>query len=271
MSDACNRYLTDFFTNYLPFTPTSRDVEMLKRDLQLVSPFIMRAALKEVKATQPALRCRPISDWREAIFRVYNRKVAEHAQLFPVFHSFETAFRSTVAVDLEDFYKQNDWWTPVKNDLVATDAPRSQIHIHGRQISSDITFLITKIITDIELKSKIDVRALADGYEFLEYCSLNHVKDLILNHWHIFGGRFRRGKLLMSQKDFSARFYRVINARNEIYHHKSVAGLKHVVSTAEELLDNLNYSLGFATHKIASSTPKALTFNISVGKRHNTW
>lgn len=270
MSDACNRYLTEFFTDYLPFTPTSRDVEMFKRDLRLVSPFIMLAALKEV-SNAPALRCRPIPDWREAIFKVYSRKVAEHAQLFPVFHSFETAFRSTVAVGLEDFYKQNDWWMPVKNDLASTGAPRSHIHIHGRQISSDTTFLIKKIISDIELKSKVDLSKLADGYEFLEYCSLNHVKELILDHWHTFRVRFRRGKVPMSQRDFSAKFYRVINARNDIYHHKSVAGLKDVVNTAEELLDNLNYSLGFATHKIGSSTPKALNFNIPVGKRHHTW
>jgi hypothetical protein len=106
MLDACHRHLTDFFANYLPFTPTSRDIELFETDLRLVSPFIMKAALKEV-ASGVALRYRPISEWRKAIFKVYNRKVSEDAQLFPVFHSFETAFRSTVAVELEAFYKQS--------------------------------------------------------------------------------------------------------------------------------------------------------------------
>src|SRR5258708_33937554 len=71
----------------------------------------MEASLIEVRAGTLGyvLVYRP-SEWRAAIFKVYNRKVAEHAQLFPIFHSFETAFRSTAAVALERHYRHPRWW-----------------------------------------------------------------------------------------------------------------------------------------------------------------
>jgi hypothetical protein len=56
-------------------------------------------------------------EWQPAIFRVYNRKVAEHAQLFPIFHTFETAFRSTIAVTLEEHYRHARWWRPIYKRL----------------------------------------------------------------------------------------------------------------------------------------------------------
>src|SRR5258708_19319151 len=70
----------------------------------------MEASLIEVRAGTLGyvLVYRP-SEWRAAIFKVYNRKVAEHAQLFPIFHSFETAFRSTAAVALERHYRHPRW------------------------------------------------------------------------------------------------------------------------------------------------------------------
>jgi hypothetical protein len=269
MLDACHRHLTDFFANYLPFTPTSRDIELFETDLRLVSPFIMKAALKEV-ASGTALRYRPISEWRKAIFKVYNRKVSEHAQLFPVFHSFETAFRSTVAVELEAFYQQSDWWMPVKKEMILSESSREEIQIHGRHIPRETVSLIKKLIGDIEYKDKIDVSTIADGYELLQLCSLNHIRELVIDHWSLFAARFIR-RQQMSQKDFSAKFYRIMNARNDIYHRKSVAHLSNVVSTAEELLDSLNFSLRFATLEFATSTPKALQFKNPVLKLHNTW
>ena len=69
----------------------------------VVSPTLMKDSLREIEATNPVHSGRA-ADWREAIYKVYNRKVAELGQLFPTFHSFETAFRSTTAVTLEAHY-----------------------------------------------------------------------------------------------------------------------------------------------------------------------
>jgi hypothetical protein len=100
MPTASHRVLLDFFQNHLPFTPTPGQIDQFERDLALVSPNLMRAALKEAHAGR-AVQQGSFAQRRAAIFRIYYRKVAEHAQLFPIFHTFETAFRSTVAVELE--------------------------------------------------------------------------------------------------------------------------------------------------------------------------
>jgi hypothetical protein len=106
MPDISYEFLTKFFTDYLPFSPTPSQIEDFQADLTLVSPHLLEASLIEVKAgTKGYLLIYRPNDWRPAIFTVYNRKVAEHAQLFPIFHSFENALRSTVAVVLEQHYK----------------------------------------------------------------------------------------------------------------------------------------------------------------------
>jgi hypothetical protein len=103
MPDTSHEFLTTFFTDHLPFTPTRGQIDTFERDLSLVSPYLMLASLEEVKAGTlgNVLVYRP-NEWRGAIFSVYNRKVAEHAQLFPVFHSFETAFRSPIEWGRDD-------------------------------------------------------------------------------------------------------------------------------------------------------------------------
>src|ERR1043165_8217886 len=106
MPDISYEILSRLFRDHLPFLPTPRQIAAFQADLKLVSPLLMEAALIEVRAgTQGYLLVYRPDEWRAAIFRVYNRKVAEHAQLFPIFHSFETAFRSTLAVVLEKHYQ----------------------------------------------------------------------------------------------------------------------------------------------------------------------
>jgi hypothetical protein len=111
MTAATQPYLIDFFTNHLPFTPTPSQIALFESDLSIVSPYTMRDALKEV-ARGTTFKYRPLEDWRVGIFEIYNRKVAENAKLYPVFHTFETAFRSTVAVRIEEYYGVPDWWSP---------------------------------------------------------------------------------------------------------------------------------------------------------------
>ena len=115
MPAASYRVLQDLFEHHLHFTPTASDIAQFEADLAVVSPSLMKASLVELSAGKSRL---PIGRgaWRTAIYAVYNRKVAEHAQLFPVFHCFETAFRSNVAVTLEDHYKIPRWWGPSTTD-----------------------------------------------------------------------------------------------------------------------------------------------------------
>jgi hypothetical protein len=269
MPTASQRVLLEFFQNDLPFTPTPGQVEQFERDLALVSPNLMRAALKEAKAGR-ALHDRNFAQRRAAIFGVYYRKVAEHAQLFPIFHTFETAFRSTVAVELETHYGQADWWTPIKQAIRSGQNPRSVARIGAHGVSRDAAHLIGQIIRSIEAKKPAALAGGIDGYEFVELCDLSHIGRLVNTHWGVFAPQFRTGTPLTSH-DFEAKFHKVREARNGVYHHQSVAGMAGVVTAAEELLDRLGCSLDFAYSKIKGASPSAPAFNIPAGGQHNLW
>jgi hypothetical protein len=71
--------------------------------------------------------------------------------------------------------------------------------------------------------------------------------------------------------DFKAKFKRVREARNDIYHHKSVARMTNVVSAAEELLDRLGCSLGFAYRKISATNLAPPAFAIAPSGQFNLW
>lgn len=272
MPDTAYEFLTKFFTEYLSFSPTPGQIATFQSDLSLVSPFLMEAALVEVaKGTQGYVLVYKPNEWRPAIFNVYNRKVAEHAQLFSVFHSFETAFRSTVAVTLEAYYDRVDWWGP--NYLVLQNGKsHKDVEFIGKRspIPVRTSFLIEKIIDTVEDRGK-PVSAIKNGYEFLEYSTLSQIKRLVEEHWDVFAPLFSRKRPPLTRSAFSAKFDRVEDARNDVYHHKSVARMANVVSAAEELLDHLNFCLGFVFKKTQETKVSGPSFRITPAPRHRTW
>lgn len=272
MPTASQRILLEFFQNDLNFTPTAGQVDQFERDLALVSPSLMRAALNEAKAGK-ALQNGKFAEKRAAILAIYYRKVAEHAQLFPVFHTFETAFRSLVAVELESLYGMQNWWLPIFNAFRKGDPADSITKIRGVPISKNTANRIGAIIYAIEGESlqRNLISSLNDGYEFAELCDLSHISSLITNHWSHFGPRYFNAPRVMTQQEFSAKFTKVREARNDIYHHKSLARMTNVVSSAEELLERLNCSLGFAYAKINASRVAAPKLAVPQAAQHNLW
>jgi hypothetical protein len=115
------------------------------------------------------------------------------------------------------------------------------------------------------------VPGLTNGYEFVEFCDLRHIRQLIEEHWPTFSVRFMRPGKKLTQADFRAKFDRVVDARNDVYHHKSLARLTNIVATAEELLDHLNCSLRFVYRKVTTAAPTAVQFSILGEARHRTW
>lgn len=274
MPGTATEFLTRFFVEDLPFTPTARQIDVFLSDLGLVSPYLMAGALKEVRAgiIGSILAYQP-NDWRPLIFQIYNRKVAEHAQLFPIFHTFETAFRSTVAVTLEDHYRHARWWRGIYQQVRVGNPATAIGQIGGVAIPKDAAHRIGQIIIAIDgdqFQRNI-VSGLNNGYQFVECCDLGHIRQLIEEHWRVFAPRFTQPGKKLTLADFKAKFERVREARNDVYHHKAVARLTNVVATAEELLDYLNCSIGFVHHKITASTPTALQFSLPIQPRHNTW
>ena len=270
MPTASQRILLDFFQNDLQFTPTARQVDQFERDLALVSPDLMRAALKEAAASR-GLAGRRFDEQRAAILVIYYRKVAEHAQLFPVFHTFETALRSTVAVELETHYQRQAWWTPVRDALRRGEDARSVPHLYGVALAKDTAHLIGQIIYAIEGPSlgKPALTGVQDGYAFAELCDLNHIGELLNAHWGVFSPRYFQRARPMTRNEFTAKFRAVRDARNDIYHHKSIARMKNVVVSAEEILNRFDCSLGFAYTKITMARAGPPTFAITQGGQHN--
>jgi hypothetical protein len=271
MTDSAYEFLTDFFVNYLPFTPTPKQIALFQVDLALVSPFLMEAALREVKAgTAGTLLTHTPNQWRPEIFKIYNRKVAEQAQLFPVFHSFETAFRSTVAVNLERHYKHPRWWVGINNAVLGGKPPHTVTQVSGVTVTRDAADAIGRVVESLNAGPN-PPDAFNNGYEFVECCDLGHIGQLIQYHWPVFSPLFVQGGNRLTAHTFRKKFNRVRNARNDIYHHKSVARLKKVVSTAEELLDYLNFSLAFVCTKVKDVKLEDIKFRIQPTTRHNIW
>jgi hypothetical protein len=189
--------------------------------------------------------------------------VAEHAQLFPVFHCFETAFRSTVAVTLERHYRHARWWRGIYEAMKRGDKSKSVTRIGAAVVTRHAAYRIGQIVSAIEGEPfhRNVINSLNNGYEFLEECDLAHTLQLIECNWSVFSSLFS-GQLPLTQKDFSAKFDKVRDARNDVYHHKSVANRPDAVAAAEELLDRLGFSLGFVCREIQAASPTRLTFAI---------
>ncbi len=192
--------------------------------------------------------------------------MAEQAQLFPVFYCFETAFRSHLAVTLEGHYTLTRWWQPIGDALQRGDAPGSVTTIQGEPLSKDAANAIGAAVT--HLIDNNDYLAAQNGYEFAERCRFSQIGSIIAAHWHVFGPPMNALRRI-SRADFQARFRRVREARNDVYHHHSLSGMRDVHATAEDLLDRLNCSLAASHQAVARARPTALQFRIAVQGRHN--
>ena len=250
MPNASHRVLSDLFRHHLHFTPTPADIARFEADLAVVSPSLMRASLIELgvgRSRKPA----SAGEWRDAIYAIYNRKVAEHAQLFPVFHCFETALRSTTAVVLEEHYRIPRWWGP--SAIEHRGGPSASTIGVIQAVTKPRLRSILKLVGDLADSRRIDVLAFGDGYELLEHSTLGQIRRLIDAHWALFRARFVFAGQPMSPRVFLDKFERVESARNTIYHHQSFGGMAATYEAARDLLGCIGFSLPAVHKRIAGS------------------
>jgi hypothetical protein len=207
----------------------------------------MKAALVELSQGKSKL---PIGTgaWRDAIYRVYNRKVAEQAQMFPVFHCFETAFRSRIAVSLEEHYKSPQWWG-VFAERIASGGDGKDVTRVGviEDVPNTRLRSIRLMVSDMMDKS-IDVSSYQDGYGLLENSTMGQIHRLLFREY------FKIGLLYIKKDDILDKFEIVRSARNSVYHHQSFSGMRAATETAAELLDYIGFSLPKVHKLIATST-----------------
>lgn len=248
MPQANQRVLNNLFVHHLHFTPTPDDTRQFEADLAVISPSLMKASLIELSAGT----WRPAGGkgWRKAMFDIYNRKVAEHAKLFPVFHCFETAFRSHAAVVIEEQYKIPQWWGPLYKEL--NGGPQASIIGVQQSVNAERRKAIRIMVGN--MMSYVNVMACQDGYELLENAELADIKRIILAHWPIFKAPFRIKGNPISENVFRDKFDKVRLARNDVYHHKSFGGMTDVYDNANDLLRCINFSLPVAHKRIAAAT-----------------
>jgi len=146
--------------------------------------------------------------------------------------------------------------------------PRTVQQVGGIPLTRRRAAVIGKIIRVLD-NDTLD--ACTNGYEFMECCDLGHIKMLIEDHWSVFSSKFWSPPPPLTSTNFTERFERLLNARNDLYHHKSLPRMAGVVSAAEELLDRLDFSLGFVFDKITSCNPTPPSFSVPVERRHRTW
>ncbi len=254
MPAASYRVLSRFFEKNLNFTPTPADVAQFEKDLAVVSPALMRDALVELSQGRSRNQPAVAGQWRTAIYAIYNRKIAEHAQLFPLFHCFETAFRSKIAVTLEEHYGIAAWWGPLNSALRSGGDHTSVTTIgHVKSVPFDQRRAIFKMVEGLT-NNNVNVMSFADGYELLQHSTLGQIRRLLHSHWSLFRGSFKTptGQPMKQQVAFD-KFDSVQDGRNAVYHHLPFAGMTDVYNNANELLACLPFPLP-RVHKVIANS-----------------
>ncbi|MGY4319431.1 hypothetical protein ACVWW1_008758 [Bradyrhizobium sp. JR3.5] len=164
-------------------------------------------------------------------------------------------------------------WRKIYDELRNGSKARSVKKIGNVPIPSDAAHSLGEIIyaIDGDRFQRNLVGGFVNGFQFVETCDLSHIARLIEDHWSIFSSRFVRGPNRLSLDHFKRKFKTVRDARNDVYHHRSIARMTDVVFNAEDLLDYLDFSLNFVCTKIGEATPANLRFAVAVEVRHRTW
>jgi len=210
----------------LPQRPDQAVIDRLRTDLSVVSSQLLSGAIQEIAATaKKKLPEEPAEgDIRDAIYRIYNRKVAEHAQMFPMFHTVETALRASLAVELETHYGIQGWWNPVLKGLMSSAwDPRSVTRIGNVDVNREIPYRMGRILQSL-IDKKVAVTSFRTGNELLTACDFGHLVFLIEDHWSLFAPKFVfKGQMVPKQLAVTW-LDRIRDARNAVYHHQSFEG-----------------------------------------------
>lgn len=260
--------LLEQFRTRLGVTPTRIQLELFSADLARSSHELMGATLKELE--HRVSRDAPCANLRDLVIDTYRRKLAEQARLFPVFFLFETAFRSYSVARLESIYQTDEWWRPIHTALsVGTDVRKIK-SLNGVNVSRATIRTVEHILTG---PGGGGLRQVASGYDLVASGTMAHVGQFIDQHWgHMVAALNPKHKSRpqgrLTSQEFTGLFNRVRNARNDLFHHRSVSGQGRVIEIIEELLDLLDIHLGDTYRKIAASNVMPLGFKILIEPRH---
>lgn len=239
--------------------------ETFEADLARTNLELMAAALLKAEAIA-LIASRPMKDPRAVVLANYERIVGEISQLFPVFLTFESAWRSYVTQRLTVIYGGDDWWRELRDRLEA-GLDTSQVGQLGTRPAS---FQKVKLVSYI-LENSSNRSDITTSTQLLQSASLKNLEDLIDLHWSDMSDGFSDMSLNsnLTSGGFRERFAVVRKARNDAYHHRTVSQRPKLLAAAEQLLDLLDMHLGARVEGIAKLDLPELSFNIVRTDRHS--
>jgi|SRR5436305_1619749 len=256
--------LAEIFRTRLGATQPKLQIELFDADLMRSNLDLMYASLKEARAI--AARAGAPQNARDAVMALYNVKLDELSQLFPVFFLFESAFRTFTAARLKTVYGDDEWWKPIRDALAANRDLRRLHRLGNLPARRDVVDTVAHLLTGMGRGAA----RVVTSYDLLEGGTLAHVERLIDAHWSAVDQALRHDptQAKLTGTTFTNLFKVVRNARNDAYHHRSVQHRARVVAIAEQLLDMLDMSLRTHVIAVAKAPVPQLTFAIAVEPRH---
>lgn len=279
MRSLTEKRLKIIFDKGLKFTPTSGQINAFAGDLRrLNAQYWYEALLSLVKSKRINGKIHHAGTLRQMAHRVYARKMAEASELGVLLGTFESAYRSTIAVSMEDHYGTQRWWRPVEEAMRQGLPLQSVVSINGRPVSRDFVETVSRLLLDIDgdrnrLLTGRKLLSCKTGYHLLGHSNLYHLQVLIEYQWTpVFNRPYfgRPGRPGLTKGKFHEKFERVRKARNELFHHRPVAGKADVIRVAEELLDYIDVSARYHVQAVTVEISAPMAFGIPADKvRHN--
>lgn len=256
--------LAEIFRTKLGAIQPKLQIELFDADLMRSNLDLMNASLQEARAI--TARAGAPKNARDAVMALYNVKLAELSQLFPVFFLFESAFRTFTAARLKTVYGDDQWWKPIRDSLAANRDLRRLHRLGNQPARRDVVDTVAHLLTGMG----VGATRVVTSYDLLEGGTLAHVERLIDAHWSAVDQVLRHDptQAKLTGRTFTDLFKVVRNARNDAYHHRSVQHRARVVAIAEQLLDMLDMSLRAHVIAVEKAPMPQLTFAVAEEPRH---
>jgi hypothetical protein len=256
---------------YLTFSPNPREVDSFETDMRILNPTLLKDSILEAKATTDMART-PQAEQRQIIHRIYTRKIKEFSSLYPFVFAVENAMRSALSDHLEAHFGRPDWWTVVRDAILAGKDHKAFAVICGKPASRDFIkqafFTVGKLLEGPQ-KAKITGAGLTD--EFYYCLTIGELGRLMTTDWILIRGMFEPDASLgftLDHTTFNNTIKVIREARNELYHSNPIRNRKVVVESCERILNALNFHLGDYDTDLAGTQYVRVAATVTRAQRH---